>query len=280
MDFADKKLNSAFQGMRRFMSEKEARIILARHTPYDWGDIVARPDVLLSQEQVDLIQKDTKERLAGKPLSRIYGENEFWGLNFFISPETLDPRPDTETIIDIAKHRFGVKQPEMILDLGTGSGCILIALLHEFKNSQGIGVDLSYEALQTAQKNAQRNNAADRAMFCCSNWAAAISGKFDLIVSNPPYISNQIIPSLDIEVRNHDPILALDGGKDGLKAYRQIFSDLKNILNPSGIALFEIGYDQGDSVSRLAAEHGFSVVGIYPDLAGQPRVVEISCGDK
>ena len=285
--FSDKKLSSVYRALINSLTaasidsaQKEARIILTQRTPYDWGSLVSNGDVDLSDEQFNLICSDLESRLNGVPLSRLYGEREFWGLNFLLSPETLDPRPDTETIIDIAKRRFEKKEPEMILDLGTGSGCILISLLSEFKASRGVGIDLSLGAVNMARENAKKNNCADRSMFYCGDWARALNEKFDLVVSNPPYISNQIIPTLSLEVRNHDPILALDGGNDGLIAYRQIFSSLKNLLNLSGIALFEIGYDQEETVSRLAVDYGFLVHGVHPDLAGQPRVVDMSSGDK
>ena len=280
MVFTDLRLNTVYRDLSSKLSEKEARLILTRRTPYDWGDLATQPDILLKDEQIALILADMHQRQAGVPLSRVYGEQEFWGLSFLLSPDTLDPRSDTETIIDLAKLRFREKAPERILDLGTGSGCLLIALLHEFKSSFGFGLDLSFDALQMARRNANRNHVADRSVFCCANWTQPIAAKFDLIVSNPPYISNQIIPELDPEVRNHDPILALDGGEDGLKAYRQIFSDLNSVLLSDGIALFEIGYDQGESVMRLAGEYGFLHTTLHRDLAGLARVVEISRGDK
>ncbi|PCI56841.1 MAG: protein-(glutamine-N5) methyltransferase, release factor-specific [Alphaproteobacteria bacterium] len=263
------------------MPDLDARFIIEERTPYDWSDIIARPDSSVTQTQHDEIIADINARIAGKPLSRIYGCREFWGLAFLISEDTLDPRPDSELIIDVAlKHFPDRDRPLEILDLGTGSGCLLISLLSEFKNARGWGVDLSSGAVKCAKENAHKNHVAVRAQFSCGSWLNGINKKFDLIVSNPPYISNQVIPTLSKEVRNHDPILALDGGDDGLDPYKELFPQLKNVLNPDGIALFEIGYDQEKDVMRLAEDAGFAQRTVHFDLAGNPRVVDISGGDK
>lgn len=259
----------------------DARFIIEERTPYDWSDIIARPDSSVTQIQYDKIIGDINARIAGKPLSRIYGCREFWGLEFLISKDTLDPRPDSELIIDVAlKHFPDRDRPLEILDLGTGSGCLLVSLLSEFKNARGWGVDLSFGAVKCAKENARKNHIAARAHFLCGSWRNGINKKFDLIVSNPPYISNQVIPTLSAEVRNHDPILALDGGNDGLEPYKELFPQLKNSMKPDGVALFEIGYDQEKDVMRLAEDAGFAQRTVHFDLAGNPRVVDISGGDK
>lgn len=261
-------------------AERESRIILEQRTDYGWSDLIAFPDKVISDAEYALIESDIEKRCSGVPLSRIYGMREFWGLPFVLSEDTLDPRPDTELIIDLALQRFDVSKPLRILDLGTGSGCILVSLLHEFKNAFGVGLDLSFGAVSCARSNADKNQCGDRSAFICGSWLESIHGKFDLIVSNPPYISNQVIPTLSREVQNHDPILALDGGDDGLNPYKIIFPILSQYLNEGGIALFEIGYDQESSAMRLAEESGFAQRTVHMDLAGNPRVVEISGGDK
>ncbi|MGH1377700.1 MAG: peptide chain release factor N(5)-glutamine methyltransferase [Alphaproteobacteria bacterium] len=261
--------------------ELDARIIIEERTDYDWSDIITRPDSVLTNIQTDNILSDVNDRIKGKPLSRIYGVREFWGLEFDLSDDTLDPRPDSELIVDLALKKFSDRErPLEILDLGTGSGCILISLLCEFKNARGIGVDLSLGALNCAQNNAHKNKVSDRSSFSCGSWLSGINKKFDLIVSNPPYISNQVIAGLSKEVKDHDPILALDGGIKGLDPYKEIFPQLKSFLNSDGIALFEIGYDQEKDVMRLAEDTGFAQRTVHFDLAGNPRVVDISCGDK
>ncbi|MGH1376565.1 MAG: peptide chain release factor N(5)-glutamine methyltransferase [Alphaproteobacteria bacterium] len=261
-------------------SEYAARMIITERTSYDWSDLIVWPDKNISEDSYKLICRDVEQRLSGVPLSRIYGTREFWGLPFTLSKDTLDPRPDTELIIDLALQRFDVSKPLRILDLGTGSGCILVSLLHEFKNAFGVGGDLSFGSISCARNNAVRNQCSDRSTFFCGSWLESIQGSFDLIVSNPPYISNQVIPTLSQEVQNHDPILALDGGDDGLSPYKNLFPILSRYLNKGGIALFEIGYDQENSVMRLAEESGFAQRTVHMDLAGNPRVVEISSGDK
>ncbi|MFP4387276.1 MAG: peptide chain release factor N(5)-glutamine methyltransferase [Alphaproteobacteria bacterium] len=285
------------------MPALEARLIIAERCGYEWSDIVAKgEEIVVSPVRYDAMRRDVAERLGGVPLSRIYNKRGFWGLEFALSPDTLDPRPDTELIIELALQRFSKDQPPAhILDLGTGSGCILISLLCEFVAAQGVGVDLSAGALDMACYNAQQNDCAQRAVFVHGSWwdaldtgqvvscaaddgvdqgAYKVQQKFDLIVSNPPYIANHKVSGLSAAVRNHDPILSLDGGADGLDAYKIIFSGLKKYLSSRGIALCEIGYDQQDDVMRLSEEHGFALRTVHTDLAGNPRVVEISCGDK
>ncbi len=261
-------------------ADKDARIIIQHYTGYEWADIIARPDQIIAKGALKAIINDAQRRINGEPVSRIYGTREFWGLEFRICEDTLDPRPDTETLIEAALKHFKQKSPENILDLGTGSGCILIALLTEFQDARGIGIDKSSAALKTAIYNAENNGVGGRAQFYCGSWGQALDKKFDLIVSNPPYIPNQDIPNLSKEVQNHDPILALDGGKDGLNAYREIFKHINSHLKPNGIALFEIGYNQRSDVMRLAEKSGLSLRDVHHDLAGLARVVEISCGDK
>lgn len=263
-------------------AELEARLIIEKRAGYQWADLIAKPLESVGAQALALIFSDVQERLAGKPLSRIYGEREFWGLDFEVTLDVLDPRPDTETILDIALQRFDRKKSIEILDLGTGSGCILIALLSEFTLARGLGADISPAALEVAKKNALLNGVENRSEWILSNWFDSVQKerKFDLIVSNPPYIRESVIPDLEPEVRNFDPILALDGGEDGLRDYKKIFSSLFSYLKPDGIALFEIGFDQAEDVMRLGGESRFDIVNVHPDLAGLARVVEISCGDK
>lgn len=217
--------------------------------------------------------------LAGTPLSRILGTQEFYGLEFALSADTLDPRQDTEILVDIALSRFTGNPPIRMLDMGTGTGCIIISILHELGVGTGIATDLSAGALETARRNAARHGLGDRINFVQTSWADGIDGTFDLIVSNPPYIRSAVIPNLAKNVQNYDPILALDGGVDGLDAYKSIVTVIKNKLAPGGTALLEIGFDQGDDVMRLVANTGATRNRLHLDLAGNPRVVEISYGD-
>jgi release factor glutamine methyltransferase len=256
----------------------ESRVLLRDVLGASDGAILAGDEIPATPAQGAALEAMLVRREAGEPLSRVLGFREFWGLNFKLSPDTLDPRPDTETLIETALNRFEGHPPKRILDIGTGTGCILISLLHEWPGATGVATDLSAGALETARENAQINHVADRATFVQTSWAGGIEGLFDLIVSNPPYIVRDVVPNLDVNVRNYDPILALDGGNDGLDAYRSILTEMKTLLSPDGIALFEIGFDQGESVPRLVEESGATPVAVIPDSGGNPRVVECRVG--
>lgn len=268
-------------------ADLDSRIILKNRTGKDYTDLIAHGDdeFFMAQEVYDLIQKDLDRRIDGEPLSRIYGSREFWGLSFDLSEHVLDPRPDTETLVEAClawRQRKEVRQKKSlrILDIGTGSGCILTSLLHEWTDCEGVGVDLSPEAVKTAVANAKKHGTFDRSHFYCGSWGYAVRGPFDLIVSNPPYIPNRVIESLAPEVRKHDPILALAGGEDGLDAYKIIVTEIKRLLSPIGSLFLEIGFDQLDDVTRLVKNESATLKRVHSDLAGWPRVVEISYGDK
>jgi release factor glutamine methyltransferase len=195
-------------------------------------------------------------------------------LPFRLSPETLVPRPDTETVVETALDLLPDRQaPLRIVDFGTGSGCILVALLHELPRATGLGVDLSFGALVTARTNAADNRVGSRCHFALSRWADAVSGPFDLIVSNPPYIASGVIPTLDEEVREHDPTLALDGGPDGLEPYRILLSEAGRLLAPQGLLVVEIGYDQAEDLVSLARIYGLEILQVAYDLSDNPRCI-------
>lgn len=223
-------------------------------------------------EQFRLI---VRRRLAGEPVDRILGNSEFWSLRFDLNRDTLVPRADTETLVETALSVLGemkIEKPRL-LDLGTGSGAILIALLRERPDATGVGLDLSESALAMARHNAERNGVALRADFVEGNWSADLAGPFDLIVSNPPYIPSADIAGLDVEVRTHDPLRALDGGEDGLEAYRAIAGDAGRIISPAGRIAFEIGAGQQDDVIQIMDMAGFVCTAKQQDLAGHVRVL-------
>lgn len=214
-------------------------------------------------------------RLAGQPLWRAIGEREFWGLAFCVSPDTLEPRPDSETLIEAALATLGARreEPLAILDLGTGTGCLLIAMLRECPAARGLGIDLSLGACQTASANALTHGVTERCEIRQGRWAEGVEGRFDLILSNPPYIPSDEIAGLSREVRDHDPLLALDGGRDGLDPYRMFAQTLPDRLSPGGAVILEIGAGQEDDVVAIMREGGFVWRGTRRDLGGHPRAL-------
>lgn len=228
-------------------------------------------DAAAAAKLADLLRR----RLAGEPVWRILGEREFWGLPFRLSPATLEPRPDSETIVEAALKEFADRrdEPLSLLDLGTGTGCLLIALLSELPQATGLGVDLSEEACRTAAGNAALNGVAGRASFRQGSWTEGVNGRFDLILSNPPYIPSEEIAGLSVEVREHDPLLALDGGPDGLAPYRIFARSLPALLAPGGRVVFEIGAGQGADVVALMRAGGLEFRGSRSDLGGHERAL-------
>ena len=208
-------------------------------------------------------------RLARQPVAQIIGQRQFWGLTFRVTQDTLDPRPDTEALVAEA-----LKAPfQTLLDLGTGTGCILLSCLHASPQAQGLGVDLSPEALAVAESNAQSLGLASRAQFQRSDWFSTVTGRYDLIVSNPPYIAADEMPTLAPEVRDWEPHLALTPGGDGLAPYRIIAREAPRHLTGQGRLLVEIGPTQGQAVSALFAAAGLHNIRILPDMDGRDRVV-------
>ncbi|HEY8382127.1 MAG TPA: peptide chain release factor N(5)-glutamine methyltransferase [Microvirga sp.] len=274
---------AALAGLRRTLAEAgidnpayEARLLLAGVLGIGLPALALRSGRPLTEAEAATLEAFAARRLAREPVARILGEWEFWGLPFALSPDTLVPRPDTETVVEAALARIPDRSRTFaLIDLGTGTGCLLVALLHECPKAWGLGIDRSPGALATARANARRNGVAERALFAASDWAAAVSGSFDLVVSNPPYIASPVIATLDPDVREHDPMAALDGGADGLDAYRRILDEAPRLLRPGGHLLLEIGYDQGESVPRLAAGLPLAIEEVRPDLSGNARCVAL-----
>jgi len=255
----------------------DARFLVAHALDCAARDLALLDDNPVSPEAVTEALALAQRRKRGEPVGRIIGEREFWGLPFRLAPATLEPRPDTETVVSAALAAFAARREEAltILDLGTGTGAILLALLSELPRATGLGVDRDSGAAATARLNARRLGLAERAFFLVGNWADAVAAGFDLVVSNPPYIPSQEIDSLPLEVRGFDPHIALDGGKDGLNGYRSIIPDLERIVKRDGRAFLEVGAGQLEIVRELAAGQGFAARG-HRDLAGIGRVVELT----
>lgn len=257
-------------------ADLDARLLMSAATQVDDIALIADPDQLVDAQKLDVLQGYVRRRLSGEPVSRILGHREFWGLSFLLNDATLDPRPDSETLVEaVLDHVTGRGAAVSILDLGTGTGCLLLALLSELPQAQGLGIDCSPEAVTAARHNAHRLGLADRAAFRVGNWGEGVDGPFDLVVSNPPYIPSGDIPGLSQEVRAHDPMAALDGGDDGLAAYREIARETQRLLGSDGAAFWELGIGQADDVSGIAEGVGLEVCGLHPDLAGVPRALKV-----
>ena len=258
-------------------AELDARLLVGDALGLDFTGMITAASRRLKPEEAHRLEELMQRRLAGEPVARILGVKEFWGLPLQLSAATLVPRPDTETVVELALETWRGGhggQPRRILDVGTGSGAILLALLSEWPEATGLGTDISPMALQTASRNAIRLGLAPRAAFVACNYTAALSGSFDLIVSNPPYIRSSDIAGLDREVRNFDPRRALDGGADGLAAYREIIPDSVGLLALGGTLIVEAGCGQSGPISQLMAAAGLTAAGPpKPDLAGIPRAV-------
>jgi release factor glutamine methyltransferase len=222
-----------------------------------------------------LIQSGVSQRLQGKPLDRVLARRGFWTLDLELGPATLSPRPDTETIVTAALAILRARNlaAPTILDLGTGSGAILLALLSKWPSATGLGIDLEPDAITIAQRNATRTTLAPRATFQTGNWCAGLTVCFDLIVSNPPYIPSGDIVALAREVREHDPLLALDGGNDGLVAYRIIAAEAREHLAEGGAVVLEIGAGQADDVTHIFTKSGFTAGQRHRDLGGHERAL-------
>jgi len=254
--------------------KREATLLLVSVCAAGAVDLVAAPDAPLGPAAVELDERLAR-RLAGEPLSRILGRREFWGLSLAISPDALDPRPETETIVEAALVEFAARrrEPLALLDLGVGSGALLCALLSEFPAARGIGVDVSEGAANVARANVEALGLTNRAEIRLGDWGAGLDGPFDLVVANPPYVRSGEIADLPREVRDHDPRLALDGGEDGLDAYRALLPQIARLLAPEGWFFLEVGAGQAEAVEQITAEAGFVDLAAFCDLAGIARVV-------
>lgn len=250
----------------------DARILLKHVLVADDGELIARARELLSPEQLAQYIALLDRRKRNEPVAYITRSKEFWSLDFKVTPDVLIPRDDTGALIEAALSRREKSEPLRIIDLGTGSGCLLCALLSEFPRASGMGVDISLAALAIARENAAALGLADRAKFVQGNWLGGLDGDFDLVVANPPYIAESERSGLARDVVDYEPQGALFAGADGLDAYREIISELADRLAPGGLALFECGATQADSlVSMLSAISGASAPFTMRDLANRPR---------
>ncbi len=260
-------------------ADLDARVLVAEALEIEPRNLILQYDQEVSPETLAVVSRWVEERLAGKPVGRVLGKREFWGLEFLLSPATLEPRPDTETLVEatlaFCEAHGGLDKPWVFADIGTGTGAIAIALLTELPNAICVAVDISEEALETARQNAANNKVLERFIPVRGSYLDALSGSFDFVVSNPPYIRSAVIEGLSHEVKQHDPMLALDGGVDGLSAYRELIGGAKRVLKGNSGLLMEIGFDQAEELSNLTKELVGLDVCCKHDLAGQPRVTVV-----
>ena len=249
----------------------DARLLLQHAARVAHEELIAEPHRLISGKAGLSYRSMIARRCAHEPVSQIIGRREFYGRDFKITPAVLDPRPDTETLVEAALSFLPQDRPSTVLDLGTGSGAIIVSLLVERSLAEGAASDLSPAALAVARANAHRHGVAPRLTLIETSWWRGISGSFDLIVSNPPYIPHGAIADLETEVRNFDPATALDGGPDGLEAYRRITGGALAHLRHGGSILVEFGDGQSNAVTSIFQERGFSIANQRTDLGGRTR---------
>lgn len=253
---------------------REARLTLCAASSLTLAELIGSPDQPIGAAAAK-VAAFAERRARREPLSRIRGAREFWGMALSISPDVLDPRPETETLVETALTLLRQRRTDelRILDLGVGSGALICALLREFPCATGIGVDISFAAAEVARANVEACGLIDRAEIRLGDWTAGVEAAFDLIVSNPPYIRSADIDTLAPEVRDYDPRLALDGGGDGLRAYRAILPACAALLAPKGWLLVELGGGLEAELLAMAADAGFRHCTIKPDIAGLARVL-------
>lgn len=268
-----RRLTRAFGAAGLAEPGADAALLLEAATGLSRVALLAGGERPLSERAAADLTRLAARRLAREPVHRILGRRAFWTFDLTVTPAVLDPRPDTETLVETALALAAPRHPARVLDLGTGSGALLCALLGEWPDAVGIGVDRSVEACRVARCNVEACGFGARALIVAGDWGAGLAGPFDVVVSNPPYVASDAIPGLDPEVRDHDPALALDGGPDGLDAYRVIAPLAARLLVPGGLLALEVGWTQAAEVAALLTRAGFADVARRRDLGGHERVV-------
>jgi release factor glutamine methyltransferase len=273
----------ALDGARRILAAAgvpnprlEARLLVSHALGVGMETVMGHPERPVPYGRKDDLDAVVNRRARREPMAYLLGFHEFWSLPFRVTPHTLVPRPETETLVEAALDWLGKRRTNLrILDLGTGSGCLLLALLSELTKAWGVGVDASFGALQVARQNAADLGLVGRAGFARSDWARAVAGPFDIVVSNPPYIADPDFAALAPEVVQFEPRSALSGGPVGLAAYGAMVPQLGRLLAPGGAAFLEIGAGAAADVTQLLRSHGFQDVEIKDDLAGIPRCARV-----
>ena len=258
---------------KQLNSSLDARILVKHVTGLSDADLISIDDLPLTESQHVQLQDCIKQRLDGRPVAKIIGYKEFYGRDFIVNDDVLDPRPDSEILIDVVLEWAKGKNKLSILELGVGSGCLVLTLLSELNGSTAVAGDISSRALDVAKRNAQSLGLGDRISFVESNWFDNVQGQFDIIITNPPYINSDVIDELTADVRDFDPILALDGGADGLNPYKVILPQIRTYMKQGGIMALEHGYDQCGRIKRLIENTGLSEIRDHQDLGSHDRVI-------
>ena len=288
LSFPSNQLRDVYQASKGFLLKHgiesaalDARLLIQEVCELTKEDFILQSEKKLLSGDIDNLSLKLQERASGRPVSKILGRKEFYGREFFVNEDVLDPRPETEHLIERVLDLTDKDQSFTFVDLGTGSGCIAITIASERPNARGVAIDISSKALAVAQENAHKFGITeDRLSFRQGSWCDPVTGKYDFILSNPPYIESDVIENLSKDVQNHDPILALDGGKLGIDPYIEILDHGFLHLNPHGRMVLEIGKGQEKRIARLVEERYATLEALLPDLAGILRIVDISNGDK
>ena len=254
-------------------SSLDSRIILKEVFCFDEKELILNSQSIVTKNKISEVYKILARRISGEPVSKIFGKRDFYKSTFLISEDVLDPRPETELIIEIANNFILDKGYKNFIDLGTGSGCIILSILKDNKSLRAIGIDISNKAINIAQKNCSNLNLEKQATFLVSNWLSKVSGSYDLIISNPPYIPSKDVDALSANVKNYDPLISLDGGEDGLKCYRQIAEDINRVIGKNGRVVLEIGYNQAEDVIKIFESKDFIFLDKYIDINGLDRIL-------
>ncbi|WP_298985394.1 peptide chain release factor N(5)-glutamine methyltransferase [uncultured Roseibium sp.] len=272
-----RQVRDLFRDAQIELPELDAKLLVSAALGISISDLMLRGDDPVSETKSATAKTHAEKRLAGMPVGRILGEREFYGRRFVMNPATLEPRSDTEALIDAVLAMSVPTQEQLFCDLGTGTGAIAVTLLAEMKRSRMVAVDLSFEALSCASENADLHEVSDRFLPLCADYASALagakSGVFDWVVSNPPYIRTHDLGMLSPEVIQHDPVLALDGGVTGLDSYVRIIAQAEMLLKSGGRIALEIGFDQAGAVEKQLRHHSFGAIEIVKDLSGNDRVL-------
>ena len=254
-------------------SSLDSRIILKEVFCFDEKELILNSQLIVTKNKISEVNKILARRISGEPVSKIFGKRDFYESTFLISEDVLDPRPETELIIEIANNFILDKHYKNFIDLGTGSGCIILSILKDNRSLRALGIDISNKAINIAQKNCSNLNLEKQATFLVSNWLSKVSGSYDLIISNPPYIPSKDVDALSANVKNYDPLISLDGGEDGLKCYRQIAEDINRVIGKNGRVVLEIGYNQAEDVIKIFESKDFIFLDKYIDINGLDRIL-------